>query len=99
MDPLIEGTTDATVDLDSEAICCLVSQVHLFWCQFANWVCAGDTGSDMDQALQLAQEAGFQQAVVRAHYLAGNFLQALHCTIGAASPPGKLCCTLFLNDK
>ncbi|KAL0048183.1 hypothetical protein WJX82_009442 [Trebouxia sp. C0006] len=45
-------------------------------------------GSDMDQALQLAQEAGFQQAVVRAHYLAGNFLQALHCTIGAASPPG-----------
>ncbi|KAA6422788.1 MAG: hypothetical protein FRX49_07323 [Trebouxia sp. A1-2] len=45
-------------------------------------------GSDMDQALQLAQEAGFQQAVVRAHYLAGNFLQALHCTIGTASPPG-----------
>jgi len=51
----------------------------------------------MEQALQLAQEAGFQQAVVRAHYLAGNFLQALHCTIGAASPPGKLNHTLFLN--
>ncbi|KAL0018560.1 hypothetical protein WJX77_004866 [Trebouxia sp. C0004] len=45
-------------------------------------------GSDMEQALQLAQEAGFQQAVVRVHYLAGNFLQALHCTIGSAPPPG-----------
>lgn len=52
----------------------------------------------MEQALQLAQEAGFHQAVVRAHYLAGNFLQALHCTIGAASPPGKLNYTLFLNS-
>ncbi len=45
-------------------------------------------GSDMEEALQLAQGAGFQQAVARVHYLAGNFLQALHCTIGTTSAPG-----------
>lgn len=45
-------------------------------------------GSDMDQAVQLAQEAGFQQAVARAHYLAGHFLQALHCAIHATSTAG-----------
>lgn len=44
----------------------------------------------MEQALALAQEAGYQQAVARVHYMAGNFLQALHCTIGTTSPPGKL---------
>ena len=98
MDPLIQGATDAAVDLDSRshllpsAAKCTCSGVDL---QIG--FCA-DTGSDMDQALQLAQEAGFQQAVVRAHYLAGNFLQALHCTIGTASPPGKLNYTLFLNS-
>ena len=45
-------------------------------------------GSDMEQAVQVAQGAGFQQAVARAHYLAGNFLQALHCAIHATSTPG-----------
>ena len=45
-------------------------------------------GSDMEQAVQVAQRAGFQQAVARAHYLAGNFLQALHYAIHATSTPG-----------
>ena len=97
MDPLLEGATDATVDLECRSHLlpsakCTCSDVTL-----QTGICA-DTGSDMEQALQLAQEAGFHQAVVRAHYLAGNFLQALHCTIGVASPPGKLNYTLFLNS-
>ena len=45
-------------------------------------------GGDMEQAVQLAQGAAFHQAVARAHYLAGNFLQALHCAIHATSTPG-----------
>ena len=45
-------------------------------------------GSDMEQAVQMAQGAAFQQAVARAHYLAGNFLQALHSAIHATSTPG-----------
>ncbi|KAL3136710.1 hypothetical protein ABBQ38_005943 [Trebouxia sp. C0009 RCD-2024] len=45
-------------------------------------------GGDMQEAVQVAQAAGFQQAVARAHYLAGNFLQALHCAIHATSTPG-----------
>lgn len=48
----------------------------------------------MEQALQVAQAAGFQQAVARGHYLAGNFLQALHCAIHATSTPGLLSPTL-----
>ena len=46
----------------------------------------------MEEALQLAQGAGFQQAVARGHYLAGNFLQALHCAIHATSTPGAPHC-------
>lgn len=47
-------------------------------------------GSDMQQALQLAEGAGFQQAVARVHYLAGNFLQALHCIIATTAAPGNI---------
>lgn len=52
----------------------------------------------MEQALTLAQEAGYQQAVARVHYMAGNFLQALHCTIGTTSPPGNLRCTQLFSE-
>lgn len=47
----------------------------------------------MQEAVQVAQAAGFQQAVARAHYLAGNFLQALHCAIHATSTPGAHPCS------
>ena len=46
-------------------------------------------GAAMEEALRLAQTAGYQQAVARVHYLAGNFLQALHCTIATTSTPGN----------
>ena len=48
-------------------------------------------GEDMQAALQVAEAAGYQQAVARAHSLAGNFLQALRCLLTATSPPGQLC--------
>ena len=47
-------------------------------------------GEDMQAALQVAEAAGYQQAVAHAHSLAGNFLQALRCLLTATSPPGQL---------
>lgn len=42
-------------------------------------------GSAMQQAQQLAQQAGFLDALAKAHHLAGNFLQALECTLHSPS--------------
>ena len=52
----------------------------------------------MQQAQELAQQAGFLGALAKGHHLAGNFLQALECALHSpsgqpAAPPPPWDCT------